>query len=198
MGAKSRRLAFAFEPILSITAVNSRPKASAMTIRVPLDGDNWAEVKGPDDLTGADIDDYEEFLEKVREDALGPQLPPEPDPENPAVMKTPERKGSFTAAHIHQIRDKTLSLVITAWSYDLPVPYTAEARHSLPGRACRMLDKAADPAGKVLNNSEEEDEPDPKPESDSTGISGSSGTSPESTLSPLPASRLAPSATAPG
>lgn len=169
-----------------------------MATRIDLPNGQWAEVKGPDDLTGADIDDYEEFLEKVREDALGPELPPEPDPENPAVMKTPERKGSFTAVHTHQIRDKILGLAIAAWSFDLPLPYTAESRPVLSGRVCRMLDKAGAPAGSLLNNAEEEIEPDPKPESGSTGTDGSSGTSPENTLPPLPASRPALSATASG
>jgi hypothetical protein len=158
-----------------------------MTTRIDLPGGNWAVLKGPDDLTGADIDAYEEFLEGVRDDALGPELPPEPDPENPAVMKVPARTGTFRVTHTHQIRDEILRLVITEWSYGLPVPYAAEARPQLPGRACRMLDEAAGPAGAVLNNAEEEIEPDPKQESGSTGTGGSSGTSPENTESPLPA-----------
>lgn len=169
-----------------------------MATRIELPNGQWADVKGPDDLTGADIDDYEEFLEAIREEALGPRLPPEPDPENPAVMKVPERTGSFTTAHTHRIRDKILGLAIAAWSYDLPLPYTAEARKALPGSACRLLDKAGGPAGALLNNTDEEDEPDPKPESGSTATGGSSGTSPESTLPPLPVSRPALSATASG
>jgi len=171
-----------------------------MTIRVPLDGDNWAEMKGPDDLTGADIDDWEIFLEKVREDAFGADPEPEPDPENPAVMKVPEqRPRTFKTGHVHRIRDELLAMVITGWSYDLPLPYAAGHRQILSGKACRLLDTAAGPAGRVLNDAEEEEgKPDPKPESDSTGISGSSGTSPESTLPPLPVSRPAPSATASG
>lgn len=169
-----------------------------MATRIDLPNGQWAEVKGPDDLTGADIDDYEEFLEKVREDALGPELPPEPDPENPAVMKTPERKGKWKVAHTHRTRDEILRIAITAWSYDLPLPYSAEVRGDLGARACRKLDEAGGPAGALLNNAEEEVEPDPKPESDSTGTDGSSGTSPENTLPPLPASRPALSATASG
>lgn len=169
-----------------------------MTIHVPLDGDNWAEMKGPDDLTGKDIDEYEEFLEGIREDAFGPEPEPEPDPENPAVMRTPERKGKFSLAHTHQIRDKILGIAITAWSYDLPLPYTAGSRPLLSGRVCRLLDKAGGPAGRVLNDTEEEIEPDPKQESGSTGTGGSSGTSPESTANPLQESQPGPSATAPG
>ena len=157
-----------------------------MTIHVPLPDGQWAEMKGPDDLTGADIDEYEEFLEKIRDEALGPEPEPEPDPGNPAVMRTPERKGKFTAAHTHQIRDKILGMTITAWSYDLPLPYAAESRPSLSGRVCRLLDKAGGPAGAVLNNAEDEPEPDPKPGSGSTAADGSTGTSPENTGNPLP------------
>ncbi len=167
-------------------------------MRIDLTGGQWADIKGPDDLTGADIDEYEEFLEKIREDALGPEPEPEPDPENPAVMRTPERKGNFTAAHTHRIRDKILGMTITAWSYDLPLPYTADSRPALSGRVCRMLDKAGGPAGAVLNNAEEEIEPDPKQGSGSTGTGGSTDTSPESTGSPLPESRPELSATASG
>ena len=157
-----------------------------MPTRIDLPGGQWAELKGPDDLTGADIDAYEEFLERVREDALGPELPPEPDPENPAQMRTPERKGKWRVAHTHQTRDEILRILITAWSYDLPLPYSAESRAALPGTACRKLDEAGGPAGAVLNNAEEEIEPDPKPGSGSAGTGGSTGTSPENTESPLP------------
>lgn len=160
-----------------------------MTTRVDLPNGAWAELKGPDDLTGADIDAYEEFLERVREDALGPELPPEPDPENPAVMKVPERKGTFRAVHIHKIRDEILARTVAGWSYDLPLPYEPGHRGSIPATACRLLEKASDPAGKVLNNSAgEETEPDPKQDSGSTGPGGSSATSPENTESPLPES----------
>ena len=157
-----------------------------MTTRVDLPNGQWAEVKDPDDLTGADIDTYEDWLDAYREEVLGPPPAPEPDPENPAVMRTPPRRGNFTAAETHRIRDKILEVTVTAWSYGLPLPYTTEARASLPGRACRKLDEAAGPAGAVLNNAEEEIEPDPKPGSGSAGTGGSTGTSPENTESPLP------------
>lgn len=157
-----------------------------MPTRIDLPNGQWAELKGPDDLTGADIDAYEEFLERIREEALGPELPPEPDPENPAVMKVPERKGKFGVAQTHRIRDEILGLVIEAWSYDLPLPYTAASRTGIGARACRKLDEAGGPAGAVLNNAEEEIEPDPKPESGSAGTDGSTDTSPENTESPLP------------
>ncbi len=170
-----------------------------MTIRVPLPGDNWADLKGPDDLTGADIDEYEEFLDVLRDEALGPQPAPEPDPANPAVMKVPERPGKFSAVHVHRIRDKLLEMTVTGWSYEhLPLPYTAESRAGMSGRVCRLLEKAAEPAGAVLNNTMEEIEPDPKPGSGSTGTGGFSGTSPANTGS-LPLESLpGPSATASG
>lgn len=160
-----------------------------MPTRIDLPNGQWADLKGPDDLTGADIDAYEEFLERVREDALGPELPPEPDPKNPAVMKVPERTGKFRASHIHRIRDEILARTIAVWSYDLPVPYEPGHREHIPASACRLLEKASDPAGKVLNGSEEDIEPDPKQDSGSTGTGGSSGTSPESTENPLPESQ---------
>ena len=158
-----------------------------MTIRVPLDGDNWADVKTPAEIMGSDIDRWEEFIEGVRDDALGPEPAPVPDPENPAVMKVPERRGSFKASHVHQMRDELLTIVVTAWSYGLPLPYAAEHRSSIPGPSCRKMYKAADPVRKLLNDEEDDEgEPDPKPESGSTGSGGSADTSPESTGSPLP------------
>src|SRR5579859_609559 len=146
-----------------------------MATRIELPNGQWADVRGPDDLSGADIDSYEEWLDAYRDEVLGLAPDPEPDPENPAVMRTPARRAKFTVAEAHRIRDKILEVAITAWSYDLPMPYRCEYRELrgpddkpvLPARACRKLDEAAGPAGAVLNNSEEEDEPDPKPESES-------------------------------
>lgn len=165
-----------------------------MTSRIELPAGQWADVKGPDDLSGADIDDWQAFTFNLRLERAGPDPAPEPDPDNPAVMKVPDRPAvQWTAGDLFALRDKRIGLVVIAWSYDLPLPYTTESRAHLPGRACSLLNKASLPAGNVL----EEEEPDPKPEG-GTGTNGSPGTSPDSTPSLLPVSPPAPSSTVSG
>lgn len=165
-----------------------------MTTRIPLPGGQWADVKDPGDLTGADIDDWQAFLYDLQTERQGPDPEPVPDPDNPAVMKVPDRPAvKMTAADLFALRDKRIGLVVTAWSYDLPLPYTAESRRHLPGQACNLLNKASLPAAEVLDDTE----PDPKP-GDGTGTNGSADTSPDSTPSPLPVSPPAPSSTASG
>jgi hypothetical protein len=154
-------------------------KASAMTIRVPLDGDNWADLKTIAELTGADQDVAFDTWDRLMEGK--PQPEPQPDPKNPAVMLPPPPRR-FSNADGRSMRDTVLGLVITAWSFDIALPYTAEARRLLPLAACNALYKAVDALQDALLGVEKDE--DPKETGLSPGSGGSTGTSPGNTESP--------------
>jgi hypothetical protein len=151
-------------------------------MRIDLPGGQWAELKDPGDLTGADQDDYFDAYDALI--AAQPQPEPRPDPANPAVMLDPPRPR-LTNASARALRDKLLEMAITAWSYDhIPLPYTAAgAKRQLPVRACNALYEAARPLDDALSGTEEDGD-GPKQEAP-TGTGGSSDTSADGTESPL-------------
>ena len=103
-----------------------------MTIRVPLPGGQWADLRDPSELTGADQDEYFDAYDELI--ATQPQPEPQPDPSNPAVMLQPPRPR-LTNANGRALRDKLLGMTVTAWSFDgIPLPYThiSASRNSKP------------------------------------------------------------------
>jgi hypothetical protein len=164
-----------------------------MTIRVPLPDGQWADLRGPAELTGADQDAYYDAYDEIM--ASKPQPEPQPDPANPAVMLEPARPR-FSNADGRVLRDRLLGMVITAWSYDhLPIPYTAEYKKQLPVLACNALYRAVKPMDDALSGTEDDEAEGGPKAGESPGSGGSSDTSPESTASLLPARHAAPSAT---
>jgi hypothetical protein len=155
-----------------------------MTTRIDLPDGEWAELKDIGQLTGADQDVAFDTWDRLMEGK--PQPEPQPDPANPAVM-LPAPPRRFSNADGREMRDVVLGLAVTAWSFDVPLPYTAESRRRLPVLACNALYKAADPIQDALLGVEKDEDEDPKPPEPSPGSDGSTGTSPESTESPLPA-----------
>ncbi len=154
-----------------------------MTIRVDLPGGQWADLRGVEDLTGSDQDDYLDAYDELI--AAKPRPEPQPDPANPAVMLEPPRPR-LTNADGRVLRDRLLAMAITAWSLDHPLPFTAETRRKLPVRVCNALYGAVRPLDDALSGTEEEDS-DPKPAAP-TGTGGSSDTSADGTPSLLPES----------
>lgn len=161
-----------------------------MSRRIDLPGGQWADIKTVEELTGADQDVIFDKYDEITEAKPAPE--PQPDPANPAVM-LPAAPRRFSNADGRQLRDTTLSLIITAWSFDLPLPYSAEARRQLPLPVCNQLYEEADPVQDALLGVKEAGE-DPKT-GESAGSDGSTGTSPGSTESPLPAPPAAASVT---
>lgn len=162
-----------------------------MTTRVPLDADNWADLKTLAELTGADQDAAFDAWDRLTEDK--PQPEPQPDPANPAVM-LPAPPRRFSNADGRAMRDTVLGLVVVAWSFDhIPLPYSPGARKLLPVLACNALYKAAEPIQAALLGIEQDEAP--KAGGLSPGSGGSTGTSPENTASLLPAPQEVPSAT---
>jgi hypothetical protein len=180
-------LAFFFPPILPIPAViDGDAKVSAMTIRVPLPGDQWAELRTADELTGADQDAYFDSYDEIV--AEKPVSQPQPDPSNPAVM-LPAEPAKLSNADARALRDRLLGSLITAWSYELPLPYTSDSRKSLPVAACNALVRAMEPmqdalTGTGTGKAEAAGAPKSGPAS---GTGGSEGSSPDGTGSLLPA-----------
>jgi hypothetical protein len=164
-----------------------------MSTRHPLPDGQWAELLDPNDLSGADqdalFDRYDELIQEI------PQPKPQPDPANPAVM-LPAPARQLGRAGNRAIQDWILAKVITAWSFDLPLPYRAayrlpgeDGKPVLPLPACNALVKAARPVqNTLLDADEDEDEGSGAPKSGlPSGSGGSEGTSPAGSPSPLPA-----------
>jgi hypothetical protein len=150
-----------------------------MTIRVPLDGDSWADLKTIPELNGADQDAVFDVYDRLLE--AKPQAEPQPDPANPAVM-LPALRPRFSNRDGRDLRDTVLGVVITAWSFDqIALPYTPDARRQLPLAACNALYKAADPLQDALLGVESDSDEDPKADGPSPGSDGSTGTSQENT-----------------
>lgn len=161
-----------------------------MTIRVPLDGDNWADLREVAELTGADQDAAFDAWDRLMDGKPEPE--PQPDPANPAVM-LPAPARRFSNADGRALRDTVLGLLIAAWSFDqIPLPYTPDARRQLPLLACNALYRAASPIQDALLGTEDDETPKA---GESPGSGGSSGTSPESTENLLPAPPAVPSGT---
>lgn len=153
-----------------------------MTTKVSLPGDNWAELRDADDLTGADQDRY--FGEHDRLLAAKPPKPAEPDPANPAQMLTAPA-AQLENADWRVLRDYALGIAVISWSYDLPLPYTPAVKESLPLKACNALNEAVRPVQRALNGADDEDGDAPKPGAP-TGTPGSADSSAAGTQSPLP------------
>jgi hypothetical protein len=165
-----------------------------MTIRVELPGGQWAELRGVDDLTGVDQDDFLDTYDKLVADKPRPE--PKPDPDNPAVQAAAE-PVKLTSADNRVLRDWLIGRFVTAWSFDLPLPYTAASRERLPVKACNALQKAIKPMQDALvddDDGDDGDEAGPK-SGPVSGTGGSTGTSPDGSPSPLPAPPAVTSAT---
>lgn len=167
-----------------------------MTIRVDLPGGQWADLLDPDELTGGDqdafLDRYDELIQAV------PQPKPEPDPANPAVA-LPAPARVLGRAGNRAMQDWILTLAITGWSFDLPLPYRGEYRSqrggdgkpvlSLP--ACNALVKAVRRLQDTLVDADEDDEDGEDGGAPKSGLpggtGGSEGTSPAGSPNLLPA-----------
>jgi hypothetical protein len=112
---------------------------------------------------------------------------PEPEqkvnPANPAEM-LPAPVRRLTTADNMLLRDMEIGRIVSAWSFDVPLPYTRESRAQLSLPVCTALLKATEPMRDAIQGTEDETPKSPEP---SPGSGGSTGTSPESTGSPLPA-----------
>jgi hypothetical protein len=162
-----------------------------MAIHVDLPGGQSAELRGVEDLTGADQDAYWDAFDEIM--AAKPQPEPRPDPSNPAVM-LPAERPRFTNADGRVMRDRLLAMLVTGWSFDHPLPVTTETRRKLPLPACNALYKAIKPMDSALSDTEDED-PDVPKQAAPTGSSGSADSSADTTPSPLPEPAGEPSAT---
>lgn len=163
-----------------------------MTSRHELPGGQWAELRDPEDLTGADQDAFLDEYDRLIQDV--PQPVPQPDPKNPAQM-LPAPPRVLGRAGNRAIRDWLLAKVITGWSLDLPLPYQGSYREVLPVRVCNALVAAAQPVQNALLDAEDDEEdggPKPGPGS---GTGGSTDSSRDGTPSPLPAPPAVTSAT---
>lgn len=171
-----------------------------MTTRHQLPGGQWAEVLGPENLSGGDQDAFLDEFDRLIEDVPRPE--PKPDPANPAVM-LPAPPRTLGRAGNRALEDWIWARVIKAWSFgELPLPWRPEYRTamgpdsepvlSLP--VLNALRKAAQPAQNALTDSEEQDDGAPKSGLPG-GSGGSEGTSKEGTQSPLPAPPAVPSGT---
>lgn len=154
-----------------------------MPFRVDLPDGAWADLKGVSDLTGADQDAIFDAYDEIM--AAKPEPERKPDPLNPSQLAPSEGK-KLTNAESRGLRDKILGMVITAWSYDLALPYTSALKAQLPLATCNALRTAVDPMENALFGVEKKEDGDPKSPAPSPGSSGSSGSSPDSTESPLP------------
>jgi len=170
-----------------------------MTIKVPLPGGDWAEMRDVSDLTGADQDAYYDKLDDLRARRETPGLPERPDPANPAVMlpAQPAVPGTLIGGDLRELRDSTLGRLITSWSLDARLPLTRETRRALPLTVCNVLYKAMEPMSSALSGAVEEDVPKPgsTPTEEQDGSGGSAGTSPDGTPTLLPAPAAVPSGT---
>ena len=155
-----------------------------MTTRHDLPGGQWADLLDPDDLSGADqdafLDRYDELIQDI------PQPVPQPDPANPGQM-LPAGPRTLGTAGNRVLRDWMLARVITAWSFDLPLPYQPGYREKLPVRVCNALQKAVKPVQDAMTDDEDDEDGDGPKSGPQSGTGGSAGSSAAGTPSPLPA-----------
>jgi hypothetical protein len=117
-------------------------------------GNAWIELRGPDELTGADDDAWHLVYNQVVTDAAVI----EPDGDGMEVsadgtsMVPKRRRIRMPPDILQRQRDGLLGLLITGWSYDLQLPYTSASRTSLPLAMCKELDRAIQPHIAVIRD----------------------------------------------
>jgi hypothetical protein len=147
-----------------------------MRIEVP-GTEQWIDLRGPDELTGADDDAWqgvytaiwaERAESDVNEDTEGDGMEVSADG---ASMAPRKRRTKVPPNIVQRQRDVLLASLITGWSYSeppfsLPLPYSTEARKTLPLAACKALDAAIKPHVEAITDS------GPKETTEASGTSG--------------------------
>ncbi len=112
-------------------------------------GEHWVEMRSADELTGGDLDSWNQVYEpafaqdvEIEDEDEQPEL----SPDGVSVVPKPaKRTVRVTMAMVNEQRDVLLGRLITGWSYDLPLPYTVLSREKLPLPACLALTEALKP-----------------------------------------------------
>lgn len=130
-----------------------------MRIDVP-GGDHWIELRGPDELTGADDDAWQSVYTaiwaeraeaEVNEAEVSEDTGDGMEVSADGVSMKPRRRTIKVPPNVvNRQRDILLTRLITAWSYEaepfsLPIPYTTLSREKLPLAAAKALDAAIVP-----------------------------------------------------
>lgn len=134
----------------------------------------WIEIRGPDQLFGAD----EDAFKAVYESAIG-AIDVELGEDDMEVSsdgvtmrpRAPERRRvQVRLSMVNEQRDVLLARLITGWSFeDIPLPYTAASRELLPLTVCKRLDDAIAEHKRILQGAG----PDPKEATTPASASGS-------------------------
>jgi hypothetical protein len=133
-------------------------------MRLDLPDGAWIELRGPGELTGADDDAWQAVYAEVWASAA------EADANHGLGEGGDAAAAEATASRHKRIvrvppdflqrqRDALLGELVTGWSYDVPLPYTAAARKRLPLAACRALNAAIQPHIEILKVSGPAEEP---------------------------------------
>lgn len=172
-----------------------------MRVSVP-GGDNWIDLRGPGELTGADDDAWQAVYAEVWAQAAEAEVGDSGDGMEVSadgVSMTPKKRTVKVPADIvRRQRDALIGRLITAWSYEaeplaLPLPYTTLSRERLPLAACKALDEAIRPHVEAIKGAGPKEQ---LPPASTTDGSGSANGSAEESPSPLPDSPTAQPATA--
>jgi hypothetical protein len=141
----------------------------------------WIELRGPDQLFGAD----EDAFKAVYETAIGAidveigdddEMEVSPDGVSMTPKQPERRKIKVKLSMVNDQRDVLLSRLITGWSFeDIPLPYTALSRERLPLSVCKKLDEAISEHKRILQGKG----PDPKEATTHASANGSRDVSPD-------------------
>jgi len=119
-------------------------------MRLAIPGGQWVDLRGPDELTGADDDAFQRvysaaFAQDVEITDEDDQMEVSPDGVSMTPKAKPKRTIRVTMDMVAEQRDILLSRLITAWSFDIPLPYNSASRELLPLAATRALNEAIKP-----------------------------------------------------
>jgi hypothetical protein len=155
-------------------------------MRIDTPGDNWIELRGVDELTGADDDAWQAVYAAVwaerAEQAVNDDDDDGMEMSGDGVSMVPKKRNVKVPPDIiRRQRDALLTELISNWSYTapdakpyIPLPYTTASRKLLPLPACKILEETIRPHIQAITGS------GPKGKTSATSTSGSEDESPNS------------------
>lgn len=140
----------------------------------------WIELRGPDQLFGADEDAfkavYEAAIGAIDVEIGDDEMEVSDDGVSMQPKQPERRKVKVKLSMVNDQRDVLLSRLITGWSFeDIPLPYNAASREVLPLSVCKRLDEAIGEHKRILQGRG----PDPKEATTPASANGSRDVSPD-------------------
>jgi hypothetical protein len=129
------------------------------TLRIEA-GDEWIEIRHVDELSWADQENYDSAIDEVREQADMASRDPVTGLRRTVLSEdgvtmvpaVPNVAALITPAWSKARRDQTITSLLVAWSYDMPLEITPEAKARISQIMSQKLADAVKPHFEALSS----------------------------------------------